>query len=184
MLAYPLKTLTNTFIILACCSLPSFAADPESGSGSVFGSLSSGKTAAPLPLGTLLDSDGKPLPIPAEQSALDYAAPAITPDFNSDFNSDDSAKTKAHNKSAANHKKKKLNRKQQLASRENVANDPSCRWLDTRMSQLETQIGNKRDKAADHQNAELSARQQEWQCLKCSIEGPAPEDYHRCQYRR
>ncbi|AAN57660.1 hypothetical protein HRJ35_02315 [Shewanella oneidensis MR-1] len=177
MLAHQLKILTNTFIILTFCSLPSLAAVPESEPELVFESLSKSTTTDPLPLGTLLDSEGKLLPIPVEQSALDYSPPTVNID-------NESPKAKTDKTQSTKTKKKKLSRKQQLASREKVANDPSCRWLDARMSQLETQIGNKQDKAADYQSDELSARRQEWQCLKCGVEGPNQDDHHRCQYRR
>lgn len=176
MLAQQLKILTNTFITLAFCTLPSLAA-PESEPELVLESLSKSSTTDSLPLGTLLDSQGKPLPIPAEQSALDYSPPTVNVD-------NTSPKTKTNKTQSTKTKNKKLSRKQQLASRDKVANDPSCRWLDARMSQLETQIGNKREQAADYHSDELNARKQEWQCLKCGVEGPNPDDYHRCQYRR
>lgn len=177
MLIHPLKVRANTFMILAFCCLPSLATVPESEPELIFESLSKSSSTDPLPLGTLLDSEGKPLPIPAEQSALDYSPPTVNVD-------NPSPKTKTNKTQSTKTKNKKLSRKQQLASRDNIANDPSCRWLDARMSQLETQIGNKRDQTADYHSDELNARKQEWQCLKCGAEGPNPDDYHRCQYRR
>lgn len=136
--------------------------------------------AEPLPLGTLLDSDGKPIDIPSEpQRALEYSAPNMTP-----TESPKTKATQATKKTTKTAKTKKLNRKQQLASREHVANDPNCRWLDQRMDQLEDQMGNKQDNTAKYRSDELNARQQEWQCLKCGAEGPNQDDHSRCQYRR
>ncbi|MFV0596020.1 hypothetical protein [Shewanella sp.] len=171
MLTHHIKWLSNAFIILIFYDFLSFAAEPE------LEALSKATTSESLPLGTLLDSEGKPLPLPTQQSALDYESPVIDTD-------NKPAKTNANKAKSATSKKKKLNRKQQLASRERVANNPSCRWLNARMSQLETQIGNRPDKAASYQTDELSARQQEWQCLKCGAEGPNQDDHYRCQYRR
>ncbi|MGI2131324.1 hypothetical protein ACRN93_08410 [Shewanella baltica] len=143
-------------------------------------SLSQSTQTAPLPLGTLLDSEGKPINLPdQEQSSFEYSAPTLTP-------TEPSKTTKSTNatQSTKTTKSKKLSRKQQLASREHVANDPNCRWLDKRMDQLEAQLGGKQDNAASHQADELSARQKEWQCLKCGAEGPAQNDHSNCQYRR
>ncbi|MFG0454366.1 hypothetical protein [Shewanella mangrovisoli] len=171
MLTHHIKWLSNAFILLIFYGLSSFAAEPE------LETLSKPTTTEPLPLGTLLDSEGKPLSIPTQQSALDYQSPVIDTD-------NMPAKTNTHKAKSTSSKKKKQSRKQQLASRERVANNPSCRWLNARMSQLETQIGNRPDKAASYQTDELSARQQEWQCLKCGAEGPNQDDHYRCQYRR
>lgn len=140
-------------------------------------SLSQSTQTAPLPLGTLLDSEGKPITVPNQvQSSFEYAAPTLTPS-KATKSTKDTQSTKAT-------KSKKLTRKQQLASREHVANDPNCRWLDKRMDQLESLLGDKQDNAAKHQADELSARQKEWQCLKCGAEGPAQNDHSKCQYRR
>lgn len=136
--------------------------------------------AEPLPLGTLRDSNGQPIAIPSEpQSAFEYSAPTITP-----ADSSKSQATKATKKTTKPAKTKKLTRKQQLASREQVANNPNCRWLDQRMSQLEAQMRSKQDNTSQYHADELSARQQEWQCLKCGAEGPNRDDHSRCQYRR
>lgn len=143
-------------------------------------SLAQPAQTAPLPLGTLLDNEGKPINVPNQvQSAFEYSPPTVTPAEPSKTTK--STKATQSNKAA---KSKKLSRKQQLASREHVANDPNCRWLDKRMDQLESLLGNKQDNAAKHQADELSARQKEWQCLKCGAEGPAQNDHSKCQYRR
>lgn len=134
----------------------------------------------PLPLGTLRDSNGQPIAIPSEpQSAFEYSAPTITP-----VEASKTQATKATKKTTKPAKTKKLTRKQQLASREQVANNPNCRWLDQRMSQLEAQMRSKQDNTSQYHADELSARQQEWQCLKCGAEGPNRDDHSRCQYRR
>ncbi len=132
--------------------------------------------AIDLPLGSLRDSEGNPLPIPeAPQSALDYSAPQTSA----------TKKNRTSTKIAAPRRttKAKISRKQQLANRDKVANDPSCRWLDSRLNQLEQQLEHQTAKA-NYQTDELHARQTEWQCLKCGAEGPNSDDYYRCQYRR
>lgn len=176
MLTHHLNRSSNAFILLLFCCLPSTGAAREPVLTPEYGleTLPQNPPSEPLPLGTLLDSEGKPLAIPAEQSALEYSPSTVHVD---------EAKTKQATKSTTA-KKKMPSRKQQLASRDRVANDPSCRWLNARMSQLETQIGKRPDKAARYQIDELSARQQEWQCLKCGAEGPNQDDHYRCQYRR
>lgn len=139
------------------------------------GSLAQPSSTASLPLGTLLDGDGKPINIPNRpQSAFNYSAPTISPIEPSKAKKTTLTKTS---------KNKKLRRKQ-LTNRKHVANDPSCRWLDQRMTLLEAQTSKKQGKTAKYQTDELNARQREWQCLKCGIEGPNQADYSRCQYRR
>ncbi|MGL4712122.1 MAG: hypothetical protein ACRCWP_06055 [Shewanella sp.] len=139
-------------------------------------SLAQPTQTAPLPLGTLLDNEGKPINLPNQvQSAFEYS-PTLTPT--------EPSKTTQSTQSKKATKSKKLTRKQQLASREHVANDPNCRWLDKRMDQLEALLGDKQDTTAKYQADELNARQKEWQCLKCGAEGPAQNDYSQCQYRR
>lgn len=129
-----------------------------------------------LPLGTLLDNNGQPIHIPNQrQSALEYSTPTVS--------LAETQKSQTHAPSKKT-KSKKLNRKQQLTSRAQVANDPNCRWLDKRMQQLEALSSSKQNKPAQYQLDELSARQKEWQCLKCGAEGPNQNDYSRCQYRR
>ncbi|MDT3319555.1 hypothetical protein Q4Q52_07250 [Shewanella sp. SP1S2-4] len=143
-------------------------------------SLLQSTQTAPLPLGTLLDSEGKPINLPNQvQSSFEYSAPTLTPAEPSKA----TKSTKATQSTKAS-KSKKLSRKQQLAGREHVANDPNCRWLDKRMDQLEAQLGGQQDNTATYQADELSARQKEWQCLKCGVEGPAQNDHSNCQYRR
>jgi hypothetical protein len=133
--------------------------------------------AEPIPLGTLLDSEGKPIINPSEpQSGFEYSAPTTS--------AEPKTKTPKSTTATKANKSKKLNRKQQLASRERVANDPNCRWLDQRMSQLEAQMRSKQGNTAKYRSDELSARQQEWQCLKGGAEGPNQDDHSRCQYRR
>ncbi len=139
-------------------------------------SLSKPQKNEPLPLETLLDSHGQPINIPHQtQSALEYSAAEIKP-----LNT---SKTKP-NQPAKTTKVKKLNRKQQLASRNHVANDPNCRWLDQRIAQLEAQINGKQNNNLQHVSDEINIRNKEWQCLKCGAEGPDQNDHSNCQYRR
>lgn len=125
-----------------------------------------------LPLNTVLDAEGKPIPLPIRtQSALELPAPAES----------DAAGKQIRPKpvNSAQSKPKTLNRKQQLANRQSVANDPQCRWLHQRLKQLEaTQI-----QTYGHHQQELKLRMQEWRCLKCGAEGPSQGDHDKCQAR-
>ncbi|GIU01861.1 hypothetical protein [Shewanella morhuae] len=150
--------------------------EPEPESEPSVTSLSKPKKTEPLPLGTLLDSHGQPINIPHQtQSALEYSTPVTVPINPSKTKSTQSVKTS---------KAKKLNRKQQLASRNHVANDPNCRWLDQRIGQLEAQLNGKQSNNLQHVSDEASIRNKEWQCLKCGAEGPDQNDHSNCQYRR
>lgn len=133
------------------------------------------RDSSTLPLGTVLDDKGQPLTIPTQnKTALSYSA---TPPA-----SNSHSKKTPQSKPKSNYKK--ISRKQQLASRKNVANDAGCRWLNGRMKQLEKQLRVGVNHRNQHQQQELSVRQDEWECLKCGVEGPHPSDHHSCQYRR
>ena len=133
------------------------------------------RDSSTLPLGTVLDDKGQPLTIPTQnKTALSYSA---TPPA-----SNSHSKKTPQSKPKSNYKK--ISRKQQLASRKNVANDAGCRWLNGRMKQLEKQLRVGVNHRNQHQQQELSVRQDEWECLKCGVEGPHPSDHHNCQYRR
>lgn len=133
------------------------------------------RDSSTLPLGTVLDDKGHPLTIPTQnKTALSYSA---TPPA-----SNSHSKKTPQSKPKSNYKK--ISRKQQLASRKNVANDAGCRWLNGRMKQLEKQLRVGVNHRNQHQQQELSVRQDEWECLKCGVEGPNPSDHHSCQYRR
>lgn len=169
---YP-HTAAILALVLLSISFQAQSADPS------LEELSSTTIADPLPLGTILDSQGRPIAIPAEpQSALEYSAAEA---FIAEPQKPQATRTKPATKPA---KTKKLSRKQQLASRDKVANDPNCRWLDTRMDQLEAQIKGKQDNKMQYVSEEIKARQKEWQCLKCGAEGPKQGDRTDCQYRR
>ncbi|QYJ78752.1 hypothetical protein [Shewanella acanthi] len=182
-----LAIILFTFIWLAVFSVQSLANQPKleslTQSSNVQRSASqttdSQSKAKALPLGTLLDSDGNPIGMPEERSALNYSSLTVDTPEATTKKAKDNTSTKSPKKKA-----KKPSRKQQLASREHIANDPSCRWLDARMDQLEGQISTKASAAAQYQSDELNVRQQEWRCLKCGAEGPERDDYYRCQYRR
>ncbi|MGI2258523.1 hypothetical protein [Shewanella sp. GXUN23E] len=124
----------------------------------------------PLPLDTVLDANGNPIAIPQQtESALELPAPELIP-----ISAKQEKQTKVKSQPA-----KKLSRKQALANRDSVANDPSCRWLDQRLKQLESTLKQK----YGHQQDEYSVRFQEWQCLKCGAEGPVSGDHDKCQAR-
>lgn len=145
-----------------------------------FSTLLHADTTTSLPLGTVLDSHGNPIPLPSQQkSALEI--PSIKPS-----KTDKSTQhTLPHNTSRTQSQKKPLSAKQQLASRAYVANDPSCRWLDTRMDQLEKKLtyeGNSGSKS--YHQKELSTREREWKCMKCGTKGPNQADRDKCQHKR
>lgn len=129
-----------------------------------------------LPLGVVLDDKGQPLLIPEKpKAALSYTpiqqtkTPVALP---------------SNNKTKTKTKTKKTSRKQQLASRQKVANDAGCRWLNSRMTLLEKNVSLDINHRNIHLQQELNARQNEWECLKCGTEGPNLSDHNSCQYRR
>ncbi|MFT5789297.1 MAG: hypothetical protein ACI8SJ_001413 [Shewanella sp.] len=131
---------------------------------------------APLPLGAVLDDKGQPLAIPTQpKTALSYTPVKQTETTSASKQSPSKPKAK---------KTKKMSHKQQLASRTKVANDAGCRWLNSRMNLLEKQLNLGVNNRNMHHQQELNARQNEWECLKCGMEGPNQSDHHSCQYRR
>ena len=135
--------------------------------------------APPLGIGVALDSEGKPIAMPTTGSALEYHPLQIHA----------SKKTK-RKKSKPNKRAKKKSantqsRKQKLASRANVANDPGCRWLDKRMDKLEQSLSYTGNQTSyGFHRDELKIRHREWLCMKCGAEGPNQRDHDSCQYRR
>ncbi len=122
-----------------------------------------------LPLGTVLDSQGNPIKLPTTiESSLEFKT-AQPKAMKSPL------QQKSNNKS-----KNILNRKKQLTRQAKVANDPNCRWLAQRIKQLKKH----KSSTKGYQNQELTIREKEWKCMKCSAEGPKQEDYARCQHRR
>ncbi|MBV7316027.1 hypothetical protein [Shewanella sp. NIFS-20-20] len=109
----------------------------------------------PLPRDGARDAEGNPIAIPSMPPNLVMPATQAPP-------ARQETPTKRRQSSAAH-----------------VANDPSCRWLNSRIKQL----SDKRQRHG-HQDTELNARQQEWQCLDCAGQGPKSGDHDRCLYRR
>ena len=82
---------------------------------------------------------------------------------------------------------KDLNRMEMLESRAQVANDPSCHWLNRRINQLEAKLKGSMDgmdMRFGYHKKELDYRKKEWICLKCGVEGPSVRDYAKCHFRR
>lgn len=75
-----------------------------------------------------------------------------------------------------------VSRHQQLKSRDFIANDPSCRWLDKRLDLLENQLMSGMNARYGYQQKEYTARHKAWVCLKCGAEGPSVRDYAQCQF--
>ncbi|MEI6859811.1 MAG: hypothetical protein V5788_08545 [Shewanella sp.] len=132
--------------------------------------------APPLDIGIALDSEGKPISIPTVQSALEYHTP---PAYQTNKNI--SKHTPRPKKKSATI----LSKKQRLISRVNVANDPSCRWLDSRINKLEKNLSHagNQNSYGFHRN-ELKIRHKEWQCMQCGAEGPNQTQRDICQHRR
>ncbi|WP_028771942.1 hypothetical protein [Shewanella waksmanii] len=132
--------------------------------------VSANETQSHLPLGSVLDSHGNPIAMPEKADvALQY-----TPTVSSQSQQVQSRPSTKHSKAD-----RRLNKR-----RPNVADNPSCRWLDKRMQGLEKQLNSQRRQQFSHHAEELAVRQQEWQCLQCGGMGPKPSDHSRCQYRR
>lgn len=126
-----------------------------------------------LPLGSILDDKGRPL------------SHSNKPHTDLQFSSPKTTRYRSSTQLKSNSKKLKAkSRKQQLASRSSVANNPSCRWLHNRMTSLERQLQQGVNVRNLHYQQELTARQGEWECMKCGAEGPAQADHANCQYRR
>ncbi|QYJ86048.1 hypothetical protein K0I73_18145 [Shewanella mesophila] len=131
----------------------------------------------PLPANSALDSDGNPIVIPKDHSsALHYTSEPIR--------QKPTIKPSQKNTKKSSKKSHRLSRKQQLASRQSVADNPSCRWLNQRMTQLEKSLKKQRSHQFGYQAEELKARKSEWVCMKCGAEGPNQNDHHKCQYKR
>ena len=167
------RLLIGTLIILY--SQPSISSEPSA----LNKPSSSNKQDRPsLDLGSVLNDKGQPITIPSEtQSHFNYSAPAIAASSQPNSTSATTPKAKAR-------KAKPKNRKQQLASRNSVANDPGCRWLNSRMNSLERNLSGGVNSRNRHQQQELSIRQGEWQCMKCGAEGPELSDHASCQHKR
>ncbi|QSX33594.1 hypothetical protein JYB87_18100 [Shewanella avicenniae] len=107
-----------------------------------------------------LDADGKPLPMPQNYApALEYRA-----------------KEAKVNPVKVNAPKYKPPRSSPTAA---IADDPSCRWLNSRMSELRKRLKSG-SRLVEYLTEELQQYRQQWQCLKCSAAGPAAGDHARC----
>ncbi|ABZ74767.1 conserved hypothetical protein [Shewanella halifaxensis HAW-EB4] len=138
--------------------------------------FSSDPDTSSLVLGSVLNDKGQPIEIPSKpQSDFNYSPPTIEESKRS------STQARVAKKSPP---KKDKSRKQQLASRNSVANDPGCRWLNGRMNSLERHLSAGVNSRNRHYQTELNIRQDEWQCMKCGAEGPKQSDHASCQYRR
>ncbi|WP_394202709.1 hypothetical protein [Shewanella waksmanii] len=130
-----------------------------------------------LPLGTVLDSQGRVIELPqSPQMALEYSPPKLAYPTRTQPKR---AKTSKSVKSQA-----KLGTKQNNTRHLTVANNPSCRWLAGRIKNLQKQLNSPRRGQFGYYGEELRIREQEWQCLRCDAEGPKQTDHSRCQYKR
>ena len=141
-------------------------------------SLSAKDDNSDLPLNTILDENGNPIALAdLKQPAMEYTNQELKP----------IKSQSVKNKPKKKKRFKDLSRKEMLKSRANVANDPSCHWLNQRMNQLERKLMNNMsgmDMKYGYHKKELELRKKEWVCLKCGVEGPAVHDYAKCQFKR
>ncbi|NRD72136.1 hypothetical protein HQQ94_02560 [Shewanella sp. VB17] len=134
------------------------------------------KTQDQLPLGVVLDSQGNPISLPSkQQSALELPSLKLPKKIPQPSHKKKTSILKPRNKPFT-HK--------QFTRRNSVANDPGCRWLNSRMTQLESKISLLNDHSKSHHNKELAIRQNEWKCMKCGKKGPNQSDRSKCQHRR
>lgn len=132
---------------------------------------SASETPKTLPLGTLLDANGQPMALPQQhQGAMHYQAPKQSP-----IKPRSNPAPSSQRNHAGKGKSKASNTK-----RITVANDPTCRWLDQRLKQLQIQ----QQQRYGHQQRELTLRRKEWRCLDCAGKGPEAGDHARCQIKR
>ncbi|WP_144211627.1 hypothetical protein [Shewanella donghaensis] len=164
------------FFIAISCSITTDVLQATEFSQLVSKSAAPKKQTAPdqLPMNVVLDHQGQPITLPAQQSALDYSADEMRldkplPQSRSTTNTNTKTNTRTSTKTTS----KKLAKK--------TINDPTCHWLNQRMKQLNSQL--KRNKSEPIET-ELSHRQKEWDCLDCSTTGPSQAQYSQCQYRR
>lgn len=126
-----------------------------------------------LPLQYATDHQGNVIVIPTEQSsALEYRA-------------DDIYLKPSHKKSPI----KKNNTRSSTAKRttlksKTIANDPSCRWLHSRIKQLQKKQRQTQNSQFSHYQDEIDIRESEWACLKCATSGPNNVDRGECQHKR
>ncbi|QUN05839.1 hypothetical protein KDN34_16970 [Shewanella yunxiaonensis] len=115
-----------------------------------------------LPENRAVGADGKPLSIPEHfQAALEYhASEAVTPVLNISDSQTSS--------------------KQPRSKQRAIANDASCRWLASRMADLNSRL-QKGSHIDSYLQAELNDYRRQWSCLKCDSGGPSSADLSRCR---
>ncbi|AZG71319.1 hypothetical protein [Shewanella livingstonensis] len=123
-----------------------------------------------LPSQYATDSQGKVIIIPSEQrSALEYRA-------------DDIYLKPARKKPNT----KQTNTRSSTTSRSSItiANDPSCRWLHSRLKHLTKKLRQTQSNQFSHYQDEIDLRKREWRCLKCASTGPTDVERNVCQSKR
>ncbi|MGI2175637.1 hypothetical protein [Shewanella ulleungensis] len=122
-----------------------------------------------LPQQSASDSQGNAITLPAEpRSALEY-------------NADDIYIKPSLQKHIEANKPKKLSSRQ---ANTNVADDPSCRWLKSRIKHLQKKQLQTQNSSFSHYQDEIDIRESEWACLKCATSGPNDVDRGECQHKR
>jgi hypothetical protein len=65
-----------------------------------------------------------------------------------------------------------------------IANDPGCRWLNSRLKHLQKKLRQTQSNQFSHYQDEIDMRKREWHCLKCASNGPTDVDRNVCQHKR
>ncbi|GGB58151.1 hypothetical protein K8B83_01110 [Shewanella inventionis] len=122
-----------------------------------------------LPQQYATDSQGNIIAIPTKaQSALEYNANDIfiKPSLQKHIDANKAITSSAHQTST------------------NMADDPSCRWLQSRITHLQKKQRQTQNSSFSHYQDEIDIRESEWDCLKCATSGPNDVDRGECQHKR
>lgn len=113
-----------------------------------------------LPQNTVLDAEGQPIAIPdTPKVSLNYQSSSYI-----------------NNAKPAEKRENDLSKAKTLNRQIYIANDPNCRWLNSRIKTLQKFSKQK----FSHYHNEINRRLKEWRCLNCEGKGPSQADYARC----
>lgn len=118
------------------------------------------------------DSEGRPIKV---------SQPSFSLEYNADEALVERYKLQSATKSIKGSVKTSTKKKSPAAAK--MADDPSCRWLNNRITYLRGKVRSE-NRHQQHFEKELSVRLSEWKCLQCAGKGPSLGDHDRCQYKR
>jgi len=171
----PIQLILPPLFLIACISIQhsTIASDKLSAitpqTAATLNTLSN-ENIAQLGSDGVFDSEGQPVTINPPSLALEYHA-------------DEALVDRAWGSKGKVSQPYKSKAKVSALKAPKVANDPSCRWLDNRISYLQRKL---RPGAQNQQHFEneMNVRLDEWKCLKCETKGPSEGDHSLCQYKR